>query len=766
MKTLLLDGKIKTMHRTLNTVFLMLLCLLFLPSDIQAQISDIEKNNPHLVAFAKAYGYVKYFHPSDEAYDVNWNAFSVYGAQQMLACKSDKDAAETLNRLFKPIAPSAHFALTTSNLDTSTHVPENPKSYKTTYWQHRGLGYEVSYTTSAYKSVRVNRPYVKEKGWGSGNIVNSVPAEEYRGKAFRYSAFLKLEKGSSGFGKIWARSNNGDSGFTLFDDMSPKVISGDAFQRYEVQGEIASNAKDLSFGVYLSGGGILKVDSVLLEVKTNGIWESVPFTNQNFEVEKVSDSKKKTAWVGKGNGYDFDLIKDAVQGQYSLSIGNKRKVVKAKPLFKTKPDLEKVPVYSLSINIHCAIPLVLYVDKNGTFPKANSTSIHQLNNELARSSKSPEDLSLRLGNVINTYNVFQHFYPYFDVVEVDWEQALKEALTRSFSDKNESDHIITLRKFTAKLQDAHVFINGSKEEYYSPPFSWSWIENKLVITSIKGKGLTVKPGDIVSHINGKLADNYLDEFRSRAAAGNEGRINFLACNGALIGPKNSNISVLINGEAYTFQRTFNLQGAKPAAEKPKYRVYNDSIVYMNLDKISMAEIKEHMKEVKRSKAIICDLRGYPNSNHQIISHFMRKRDTCKSWMQVPNTMYPNQEQITEWEKYGWQMLRRRPYLGDKNVIFITGPTAISYAESVLGLVKGYNLATIVGQPSAGANGNINPFRITGGYSISWTGMKVTRLNGEQHHTVGVLPDVYVNQTVAGIKAGKDEYLEKALELVK
>ncbi len=82
------------------------------------------------------------------------------------------------------------------------------------------------------------------------------------------------------------------------------------------------------------------------------------------------------------------------------------------------------------------------------------------------------------------------------------------------------------------------------------------------------------------------------------------------------------------------------------------------------------------------------------------------------------------------------------------------------------IYEGFKLATIVGQPTAGTNGNVNPFTLPGGYNISWTGMKVLKHDGSQHHGVGIIPDVLVNKTIKGVKEGRDEFLEKAIEIAK
>jgi C-terminal processing protease CtpA/Prc len=61
----------------------------------------------------------------------------------------------------------------------------------------------------------------------------------------------------------------------------------------------------------------------------------------------------------------------------------------------------------------------------------------------------------------------------------------------------------------------------------------------------------------------------------------------------------------------------------------------------------------------------------------------------------------------------------KPYFSARRV-FLTDGRAISYAETVMGIVERYKLGAIVGGPTAGTNGNVNPFRLPGGYRVSWT----------------------------------------------
>ncbi len=75
------------------------------------------------------------------------------------------------------------------------------------------------------------------------------------------------------------------------------------------------------------------------------------------------------------------------------------------------------------------------------------------------------------------------------------------------------------------------------------------------------------------------------------------------------------------------------------------------------------------------------------------------------------------------------------------------------------------MAEIVGQPTVGTNGKVNPFTVPSGYRISWTGMKVLKHDGSQHHGVGILPTIPFERTLEGVRQGRDELLERAVAAV-
>ena len=71
--------------------------------------------------------------------------------------------------------------------------------------------------------------------------------------------------------------------------------------------------------------------------------------------------------------------------------------------------------------------------------------------------------------------------------------------------------------------------------------------------------------------------------------------------------------------------------------------------------------------------------------------------------------------------------------------------------------------TTIGSQTAGADGNVSLVRLPGGISSYFSGIGVYYPDGTETQKVGVRIDVTVRPTIAGIQAGRDEVLEKALE---
>jgi C-terminal processing protease CtpA/Prc len=105
-----------------------------------------------------------------------------------------------------------------------------------------------------------------------------------------------------------------------------------------------------------------------------------------------------------------------------------------------------------------------------------------------------------------------------------------------------------------------------------------------------------------------------------------------------------------------------------------------------------------------------------------------------------------------------------PTYPGKTVALIDERT-LSQAEHAALFLRAANGTLLVGSPSAGANGDVTRFTLPGGVVVSFSGQQVLLPDGSRLQRVGLKPDVEVRPTIAGVRAGRDEVLEKALELL-
>ncbi|MCH9023001.1 MAG: hypothetical protein IID32_09580, partial [Planctomycetes bacterium] len=126
------------------------------------------------------------------------------------------------------------------------------------------------------------------------------------------------------------------------------------------------------------------------------------------------------------------------------------------------------------------------------------------------------------------------------------------------------------------------------------------------------------------------------------------------------------------------------------------------IVYFNLDRATIAELNRVMAKLERARGIIFDLRGYPGqAGIELMQHLIDVPATSAVWI-VPVVTLPDQARVKWSELERWALAPKSPRLMGK-IVFLTGGGAISYAESIMGIVESYKFGEIVGSTTAGTN---------------------------------------------------------------
>ncbi|MGB3468751.1 MAG: S41 family peptidase, partial [Cyclobacteriaceae bacterium] len=470
---------------------------------------------------------------------------------------------------------------------------------------------------------------------------------------------------------------------------------------------------------------------------------------------------------GINHNYDFEKI----AGKSLLEISRATGVLQTIPPLYDSTISRRRLVKPIANNLYLHFPIVLKGNSNHTFPRPDQDNYKQLLSEINAIEKQDlnlENQHIRMANIIKVWNVLVHFYPYFDLVEVDWDQQFMDAVNRNESDTSKEDHITTLKLMIEPLRDSHMGVYQQEAKYFLP-IKWDVFENRLIVIKVlDGSILKLDRGAEITEINGKPWEDYWDAAYSRALGATKTRKHNRAIKESLSGKPGSKITFrfISSGEEGTVTLERNIEESDyEVINEGKTKTYFEirpNIFYADLTSLSWKKLKENLQELERAEGIIFDLRGYPTWGiDRILAHMTR--DTIeKVQMSVPIAAYPDRELLTFKKIENSPIIPEQPYLKAKK-IFITDANAMSYSETLLNPVTHYNLAEIIGEQTAGSTGNTNTIFLLGGITIPWTGMKVLDQKGNTFQGIGIRPDIKIDKNIENIYSKNDQYLDLAIK---
>jgi hypothetical protein len=715
-----------------------------------------------LATFARLYGYVRWFYPGDEAAEIDWNRFAIRGIGRILKLKPNESLESELENLFQPVAANLRLYREGSPApSTARLMPKDPAGMEVVAWQHYGAG--LGQIDKLYKSLRLNREPPTE-GATSVMANQGIDAKPYRGQKIRLRAAVRTAvKGKGNQGHLWLSvvHANGRSAFS--DGMKDRPITSGEWSVYEVEGEVPDDAGRIAFGAFLRGQGEVWVDDFELQArsKESDGWTSIDIQNPGFE------QKQPGGWnlISSMHQYLMDTERPYA-GQQSLRIESQTPL--QGPLFEEHTLPGQVAEKSIGSGLMMQLPLALYSDAKGTRPQGSEDALDELKSalkKLAKAQPGVEDERVRLAAVVIAWNAFEHFYPYFDVVQVDWLAELPRALEAVLRTPDAATLEQALERMIATARDGHANVFPPQPvTLYRPAFRAEWIEERVVI--VNSLALEhFQMGDVVLAVDGVDAGQWVADAVSRISGSPQWQ-HYRALDEFAAGAKDQvrKFRLLRGDQEIEVEAPLDFESEVPGWERPLVSELERGIWYVDLDRVPIEEIRERMKSLADAKGVIFDLRGYPRGVEEILCHLLEEPETA-SWMWVPKILYPDHDARTGYEGSGWNLKPAAPHIRGR-VAFLTNGRAISYAESLLAYVEAHRLGDIVGSPTAGTNGNIRRFQLPGGFGLIFTGMRVLKHDGSTLHGIGVLPTVPVQPTLEGIRAGRDEVLDAALAKIK
>ena len=369
------------------------------------------------------------------------------------------------------------------------------------------------------------------------------------------------------------------------------------------------------------------------------------------------------------------------------------------------------------------------------------------------------------------WGVFHYFHPYQHLYGEDWDAVLTASLPKMSRAENARDYHLAVAEMVSHTHDSHCFMNSSElTKFYGDAavgVELRWIENRAVITRIVDSTLKnkVHPGDVVTKVDGRPVQARIEELRQHLAASTPQALNNRMMVLLLSGPygRDARVTLQTGGEPER-EVAFLRDSANAALLSPRrggevFRTITPKIGYVDLERLSNAQVDQMFDKFKDTDAIIMDMRGYPQGTAwNIAPRLAEKPETIAAEFRR-NLVSANGVEHLLFE----QPIPPpgKPRYQGKTVMLID-ERAISQSEHSGLFYRAANGTVFIGSPTQGANGDVTYFFAPGGIRISFSGHDVRWPDGRQLQRVGLHPDIEVRPTIAGIRAGTDEVLDRAV----
>ena len=430
-------------------------------------------------------------------------------------------------------------------------------------------------------------------------------------------------------------------------------------------------------------------------------------------------------------------------------------------------------------------------------------------NENSYASSYP-DTDIRLLALYRYWNMIQYFFPSKYMTDKNWNEVLKEYIPKLLLAETALEYQMAVLQLTGEINDSHAMGRRGFDKIDSlrgnmhAPFWVRFIENKLVVMDYYSPELKdsagLETGDIITHVNGKKIEYIIDSIKSYYPASNEA-IRMWALANDIVRSNSHTIRIDYIAADTQGQKDINLYRRNSLnlnmvfpKPRPSYTFVNDNYVtkdllgYVTLASIRDEEIDIIQKTFKDTQGIIIDIRNYPSTDvrYSLGSYFVSEdRPFAKST--IGNVNNPGEFNFKEnpyvirseeyYQRNGNNMgefnFNQGTYVKKKSEEYYSGKLVVlvfeytmSNAEHTAMAFRAGDNTVIIGCPTSGADGNVSMIELPGGLQTAFSGIGVYYPDGRETQRIGIIPDLEVKPTIQGIREGRDELLEKAIEIIK
>ena len=647
----------------------------------------------------------------------------------------------------------------------------------------------------------------------------------YKGKSITLSGYIKTENVSEGHAGLWMRIDPSIG----FDNMQNRGIVGTTdWTKYEITLPMNPEKTDkIVIGGLLVGKGKMWIDDLKITIDGKDIQSAKLHLKPVFpaQLDKEFDAGSKIAgidytsadianlktlglvWgflkyhhpkVASGDlNWDYELFRimpkvlaakstserDAVLTSWINSLGDFKTTPLKTPKdpIKLQPDLNWMTTSGFSEELTAALQKVksakrteshYYLDFHRGVGNAD------FKNENAYAKMVYPDTGYRLLSLFRYWNMIQYYFPYKNLIEEDWKFVMEEFIPKFVKAKDETAYALTTLELIARIHDTHANIWGGSTALYNfkgtkyAAAEIKFIEDKAVVTRFYddklGEESGLKVGDVIASVNQKPMEVFVKEKLYRTPASNyPTQLRDIAR--SVLRTNDDALAIEYIRDGQKFQHKI---AAYTTDKIDIYKFYEDKdscfkfvakdIAYINNGTVKRAYLPELWEQYKDTKGLIIDCRNYPSEFviYQLGRYLVDEKSPfvkfTKGSLKQPG-MFTFNKTNNVWRGKG------ENYQG--KVVILVNETTQSSAEFHAMAYQQAPNAIVMGSTTAGADGNVSDIVLPGGISTMISGIGVYYPDGRETQRIGIVPDIEVKPTIKGLKSGRDEVLEKAIEYI-
>ena len=408
----------------------------------------------------------------------------------------------------------------------------------------------------------------------------------------------------------------------------------------------------------------------------------------------------------------------------------------------------------------------------------NGPGYHYLSLRNERSYPTQQmDSGLNLLTLFRLWNVIEYYAPNRSLTLHPWEEVLTSYIPRMGVETDPVRFSRLYFRLIRELNDGHAY--APIEMLFGQRMLPVWplqAEGRLFVGHSDDRAL--KRGDEVLAIDGEPISERLELLREYASRSNEASLRqALRYYGLCTRRDTAEVVRRRAGACDTLRvATVPYGSVSPLYDpaqlvQPPFRLLADSVGYIYAGTFSREHLAEVGQTLPRTRALIIDLRTYPlnvdGALIALIGQSLRTesvvvRQALYQTLALPGLFYRQEQWL--FEDFGEVAARcTEPYKG--RVILLVDELTQSNPEFKAMAFQSCPQTLTIGSPTSGATGSIVWIPLPGQIT-SFSGVGVLYPDGTPTQTVGVRLDVEVLPTAEGLQAGRDEVLERALELAR